>query len=330
MNTEETTPHTDEDQSSPEELAGDAPTSATDPLELMPPMLPRIDSPAEQALAVWEENMPERLYHADRSAVSQSALKEMIQKSPMHFLYKWSIRDGDEPPTDAQRIGTLLHLALLEPEKYAARVVIAKKFDRRTKEGKAGAKAFEASLAPDAIVVDVNEKKQIEAMAISVMSDDMAGPILRSSTMRKELTGYFTCSLTGVRCRIRLDGYDPSGDRLIIDLKTTEDASDEAISKTIWNWRYDVQAATYLEGAMVIDKIPMSEPVPLYVWIFVEKAPPYACVVRFPDEDMLERANADRVAAMRRLKECIVANKWPGYPAAKSIGLPAWAKRKQQ
>lgn len=328
--TEETAPHTDDDQTAPEEQDAAPPTSATDPLELMPPMLPRIDSPAENALAVWEENMPERLYHADRSAVSQSALKELIQKSPLHFHYKWSLRDGDDPPSDAQRIGTLLHLALLEPEKYAARVVVSKKFDRRTKEGKAGAKAFEASLPPDAIVADESEKKQIEAMAMSVMSDPMAGPILRSATMRKELTGYFTCPITGVRCRIRLDGYDASGDRIIIDLKTIEDASDDSISKSIWNWRYDVQAATYLEGAMIIDKIPINEPVPLYVWIFVEKSAPYACVVRFPDDEMLERGGADRVAAMRRLKECIVANKWPGYAPAKSIGLPAWTKRRQQ
>jgi hypothetical protein len=41
-------------------------------------------------------------------------------------------------------LGRAFHCALLEPERFAATHVVAEKFDRRTKEGKAKAEAWEA------------------------------------------------------------------------------------------------------------------------------------------------------------------------------------------
>jgi hypothetical protein len=62
-------------------------------------------------------------------------------RSPAH--YKAWLENPPEP-TPAMALGRAFHCALLEPERFAATHVVAEKFDRRTKEGKAKAEAWEA------------------------------------------------------------------------------------------------------------------------------------------------------------------------------------------
>lgn len=310
------------------------PADAERQIDNLPPVMPRIDEPGHD-VAAWDENVPEELYHADKSAVSSSGGKKLLEDTPLHFYDAWAqpyVEDEEE--SGALRLGTLLHLCLLKPKEYTARVVLAKKFDRRTKEGKAAAAAFEKDLPNKAIIVDANEKRQIEEMALAVLAHPIAGDLIRSKHLRTELTGYFTDPVSRVRCRVRLDGYEvtPNGERTIIDLKSIHRARLADIERAVENFKYAHQAVTYIEAAMVIDKIPIEQPPPLYAWIFVEKTSPYAVRVYYPDERMLADAAVERTEAMKTLARCIRTNKWPGYDeSAQPLSRPAWAlKRAKQ
>jgi hypothetical protein len=61
------------------------------------------------------EGQPTAEYHGDRSAVSSSALKQMLI-SPAHCLRY--LNEGREE-TPAMLTGTMLHAALLEPDRFA-------------------------------------------------------------------------------------------------------------------------------------------------------------------------------------------------------------------
>jgi len=322
-------PPADADEPETEEATpASPPADAAQQIDNLPPVLPRIDAPGEE-VAFWDPEMPEHIYHADRTAVSSTGGKKLLDDTPLHFLDAWAQPyDEDEDETDAKRIGTLLHLCLLKPKEYATRVVLAQKFDRRTKDGKAKALAFEKSLPDGAIIVDAQEKKQVEQMALAVLAHRIAGDLIRSKHLRTELTGYFTDPVSRVRCRVRLDGYEvtPEGYRTIIDLKSIHRARLADIQRSIENFRYAHQAVTYIEAAMTIDKIPTTAQPPDYAWIFVEKKPPYAVRVFCADEQMLLDAHADRKEAMQTLAHCIKTNKWPGYDeSALPISRPAWA-----
>lgn len=298
----------------------------------LPPVMPKLEA-APFTEASWDEKVPEELYHSDKTAVSSTGTKKILTDTPAHFFEAWSQPyDADEDDSsDALRLGTLLHLALLQPELYAKRVVLSQKFDRRTKEGKAAAAAFEKDLPDKAIICDKDEKERIEAMALSVLAHPIAGDLIRSKYLRKELTGYFTCPKSGVRCRIRLDGYEvtPDGARTIVDLKSIFRARLEDIRRAVENFKYANQAVTYVEGACIIDKIPNTEPPPIYAWIFIEKTAPYACRVFYPDAEMLADAQVERDAAMAKLAKCIRENKWPAYELdAQPLSRAAWARKR--
>ena len=73
--------------------------------------------------------VPEHEYRR-MPGVNYSALKHML-RSPMHYKY---MRDNPPEPTAAMRLGTMVHMAVLEPEKFAATYVECKDGDKRTKE----------------------------------------------------------------------------------------------------------------------------------------------------------------------------------------------------
>ena len=87
-------------------------------------------------------SMPAEQYHS-HPAVGHSGLVR-IMRSPAH--YKDVLTDPPDP-TPAMRLGTAFHTALLEPDRFGQTFVVAPKFDRRTKEGKAQAEAWDTENA---------------------------------------------------------------------------------------------------------------------------------------------------------------------------------------
>ena len=79
-------------------------------------------------------DIPAKEYHATK-AVSQSLLKRLGQ-SPAKL--RWHLdHPQDEKDSPAKRVGSAVHCALLEPEKFESSVVVMPDVDRRTKAGKA-------------------------------------------------------------------------------------------------------------------------------------------------------------------------------------------------
>ena len=81
-------------------------------------------------------SMPADHYHL-HPAVGHSGLVR-IMRSPAH--YREYVAHPPEP-TPAMQLGTAFHTALLEPDRFGQSFVVAPKFDRRTKDGKAAAEA---------------------------------------------------------------------------------------------------------------------------------------------------------------------------------------------
>ena len=76
--------------------------------------------------------LPPSDYHAT-PAISAHGLNN-IRKCPAYFRH---CRDNPPDPTPAMRIGTLTHLAVIEPDRFATEVMVAPNVDRRTSAGKA-------------------------------------------------------------------------------------------------------------------------------------------------------------------------------------------------
>lgn len=285
--------------------------------EVKAPRLPLIVKPGEAPPAhvgKWLTLTNEQ-YHADKAALSQSGAKAGA-KSPAHFLAAWTA--APEPPTLPMRVGSLTHEGVFEPAKYA-RVIARPDFgDGRTKAAKDAKAAWDNERSADDVIVTATEKELIDGMVTSVRAHPLVAKLLGEGAA--EQSGYWVDRETGILCRCRPDWIRTDG--VVLDLKTTDDASPESFARTIVKWGYDIQAAHYLDGIEAITKAQAGP----WIFVAVEKAPPYACAVYVADEAMIAHGRAERARIMRTIQRGIITGQWPAYSVdARTISLPTWA-----
>lgn len=288
-------------------------------------VLPRIDL---EPIGVWDPSIPAKIYHADRSALSQGSARKALQTAA-HWYVDWTAPYIDKE-TPALRVGHLLHTCVLEPAKWLPVIEPTfEKVDRRTTDGKKRGAEIDAELAAwrlalpnGAILTTDDEKSHIEAMAMEIMSSRDARALLEEVAAMREVVGYHTHPATGIRCRSMLDLLAPE---LIVDIKTTMDARKEAFRKSIWDYGYHFQAASYTEAEMCISK---RDTRALFAWIVVEKEGHHGVKVYTADDEMMSVGIAERELALSRIAAGIKSGKFETYPTGvESISLPPWAVR---
>lgn len=257
-------------------------------------------------------------YHSS-DAISKSGL-DLIHRSPLHYFCE---KIGDDPDkkrkqTKAMAVGTAFHLMALEPEKFDEAVAVAPDVDLRTIKGKEAFKEFEAINASK-IILRSPDMDDLREMANSIREHAGARYLLQGKGM-VEASMFWQEDSQGVDCRIRPDWMRDDG--LLIDIKTTENAAPDVFDRHFWNFRYHVQSAFYLDGYEAVHK----KASPGFVFIVVEKKPPYAVSLRMVTAEYVDigrRAYLDDLATYAR---CLRENEWPGYGLeVREIHPPAWA-----
>jgi exodeoxyribonuclease VIII len=260
-------------------------------------------------------------YHA-HPALGSSQLKE-IMRSPAHFFAKYRAPDRVPfEPTPQMQFGTVVHAAILEPDTLASVVAVMPDDapDKRTKDGKAWHEAF-ARMSAGRIVLTADRYSEAITIANVVRADPTCATLLHNCNV--EESGFWTDRETGVACKFRPDAI--KRDRsIIVDVKTTSDASEESFAKSIANFRYDLSAAHYMDGALhAFDSQPHS-----FIFIAVETFAPYALAVYRADQTITSKGLHDRNRALRRYAACAAAGEWPGYESGIwPISLPKWARK---
>lgn len=261
-----------------------------------------------------EKRMTNAEYHAHH-AISKSDL-DAVHRSPMHYLYRRE--HPQQQTTPALLAGSVIHKMVLEPETFAEEYIEAPAIDRRTKAGKEEYAAFEQEAAGKIIV-----PKDMITLSVNI-----AEAVSHHKTARALLSGgkaetshFWTDIRTGLECKCRPD-YLRSG--FCVDLKTTQNASPEAFEKAAYNYRYYVQAHWYLHGLKQCDISDAED----FVFIAVEKEPPYAVAVYFADDLMLSLGEMEARSDLDLLSACIHTGSYHGYEEnIQPLSLPKWAAR---
>jgi len=259
-------------------------------------------------------------YHA-HPAISKSHL-DLIARSPLHYWARYIDPKRVIPePTPAMRLGSALHTHVLELDKWDHEYAVAPDgIDRRFKAGKEAWAAFEADAAGKT-VLSRDEADHVMHMGRAILSHPAAAMLLNLPG-EAETTHMWTDANTGLECKCRPDWLTSDG-AIVVDLKTTEDASPAGFRKSIGQWRYGVQAAFYTHSlAEATGTRPMQ-----FIFIAVEKKPPYAVAVYAADEQMIEHGMKTAMRDLAKLAECKAAGNWPSYSdQIEMIGLPAWMR----
>lgn len=258
-------------------------------------------------------------YHR-HPAVSKSHL-DSIARSPLHYWSRYLDPQRQEPePTAAMRLGTAVHTLTLEASSWDERYVVAPQVNRRTNEGKALWASFQAEAAGRELI-SAEDRVIVSRMAESVWRHPAAGALLNTAG-EAETTHMWVDASTELECKCRPDWLLSDGSK-VIDLKTTEDASPAGFRKSIGAFRYHVQAAWYLHGLELATGQRPEE----FIFICVEKKPPYAVAVYVADQEMIDAGWKQARWDLDKLAVCKAADSWPSYSdQIEPIGLPGWMR----
>jgi exodeoxyribonuclease VIII len=225
-------------------------------------------------------------------------------------------RQGEE--SDALAFGAAYHCALLEPAVYAETYVVQPSFgDCRKKENKAARDAWRAENKGKK-PVELADARRIEAMAKALREHPRAGKLLVGGD--PELTLLWNDAETGVRCRARADYYLPKLD-VVVDVKTTADASEPAFSRDVFRYRYHWQHALYRGGFAACGEKPEH-----FVFIAQEKEPPYAIGIYQLDDAGVSAGHRRVRDLLMTMGECIATDKWDAYDTRiQTLSTPTWA-----
>jgi hypothetical protein len=243
-------------------------------------------------------------YHTDTSRISKSGL-DLINRAPALY-YERYLNPNAEPQkeTAALIIGSAVHCAVLEPSEFGKRYAIAPKVDKRTKDGKAAYEAFVAD-AGERIVIDADTATLAERIMTSVLRYKPAAYLLKEGIAEQPI--FWTDTQTEVECKAKPDWITDGG--IIVDLKTTEDASPVGFARSVKKYRYDVQAAFYSDGY----EQSTGKTCNGFMFIAVEKAPPYLVAVYFVGSEDLNNARQRYRENLLAYKQCKQTGIWNGY-----------------
>ncbi len=255
------------------------------------------------------------VYHSDTSRIGKSGL-DLIAQSPAKYYAKYLDPNRErEKKTPALITGSAFHTLVLESWKFQDEYAVMPNFQG---EGSTSKKRdwMEEHAGKDFISLETY--MQISRMRDSIMKHPLCDDLLSVGVVEQRLD--FEDFETGALCKCKPD-FRNTQNGLIIDLKTTEDASEQGFAKSAYNYRYYVQAPFYLDGAVQNGLAPTG-----FVFIAVEKDPPYLVNVFHTDDDLM---NLGRVTYRRDLEmymQCVMSGDWPGYtPDIKRLTLPRWA-----
>lgn len=249
-------------------------------------------------------------------AISRSALWH-IRESPEKFKY---YMEHPEPPTPALIFGQVFHKLALEQDDFFTEFSVAPNIDRRTKDGKAAWAEFIAS-SDSKTVIDADSYQKAKDMVNALYSVPMVEKLLNG---QHELPLFWTDDLTGEACKCRLDCLtEVKNQPIIVDLKTTADASTDGFMRSAIKHGYDFQAAMYSE-----DYKQNFGKTPLFVFIAIEKDPPYSVNILQADEAFIQHGYDVFRELIGIYSECKKTGVFYGYLGKYSVinnlNLPAW------
>ena len=255
----------------------------------------------------------------------------LFAQSPLHWWHaKRNPERVAEEQTAALLVGSACHAAVLEPDLFTAeyasipedaprrptdRQVNAKKPSGDTLEAIAWWRDFETAntgkelLTPDQF-----------ATALAVRDAVYRHPIARTlfTGGRAEQSVHAVDTETGEHIKCRFDYL--SG--MAVDLKTCEDASPDGFGRDAFVLDYFLQPPWYFD----VMASAFGEAPPWWVFVAVEKKPPYAIGIYYATPDQIDLGRRRCRQLFKRLVAAKRLDHWPSYSdhEVRQLELPAW------
>lgn len=241
-------------------------------------------------------------------AVHYSTLKEM-RRSPLHYQHR---DQTPMTPTSAMVMGSAVHTAVLEPDRFPLEYVV---FDGPRRAGKVWDAFEEANQTKTILKVDEYER------CLRIRDAVHAHPAARLVLSRGDAEQSFTWTDkdTGLLCKGRADWI---GNGVLADLKVTHSLDPHLFAVTAYRMGTHIQQSFYRTGLA-------NHGLTVYCRVIaVEPTEPYDVGVFSVGVDVLDVADEEVRHLLARVAQCRASGEWPGrFPDEVPLELPGWVYR---
>jgi hypothetical protein len=294
------------------------------------------------------ENLDAERYHA-AWGVSNSDLKKFAESPEIYYNARiLGVKEDDSDLDDNERksrvMGSLLHLAILEPHRFGEGISHHQKPEtypapKTSKAVKSGA-VKEGDPIPwsgnatfcqdwkdahdDKPVISLKELNRIYGARDAVLKHAVSGPLF-AGPGKNEVSIVAEHPETGLTLRMRADriAQDAIGNSWIIDVKSVPDV--DAFVRSARQFRYNVQSVAYEKTASLAGVKDV-----IFCFVCVELKPRYGvhtvrvvCLSEGSKSEALEIWERD----LRRFAECQEKNEWPASgKEIELIQIRAWGQ----
>ena len=252
-------------------------------------------------------DIPEKEYRAI-NAVSSSFVKESIKS----LKHAHSMLTRDSKPKPAYELGRLIHMAILEPDRYKQDVI---ETDILTKTLKAYKDLKKEHL--DKIILNKKETDMIHGIVEAIGTHTTAPKTIKEG--QAEVTILVMHPTLKMPLKGRLDFLNEDKN-YILDLKTAAQVSNPYFMNDACRYNYHVQAAFYLMLLNFLKSFGET-----YFLLAIEKEEPFDSILYEYGWESIGRGRDLIDEQLPKIKFAIENNEWPGFASEPlMLSLPRW------
>ena len=268
--------------------------------------------------------LPDQEYHS-KPHLSSHQLKEFM-RSPAH--YQALLARKRTRASKAMEVGTCIHMALLEPERFQNAVLWEESCDRRSKAGKELYNEWLLSVRHDHIVISgrstrpeidnivigATDLDNIRGMQEAYYKQSWVAEIHSDGSDHENELSVFQ-EFEGVELRSRFDKVINRD--ILLDVKKTQDANPRTWKYDFLRYGYGYQMAFYrMMFRLEFGKMPSD-----VVIVAIEEQYPHAVVPYIIPSYKLDEYEGKIIENISTFKQCSDLNEWPSYCPGKMIVL---------
>jgi exodeoxyribonuclease VIII len=282
-------------------------------------------------------DMSNENYHGHTDSISRSAIMDFAVSPRKYWANYLNPRKPVKKSTQQMIFGEQFHMMILEPERFEKEFSVQPNYYGLPRVGllkDLGREEYNRQKAERSIVEELNKqileewsasnlsKRSLDsndyahlcAMRDSLQANEEAWNLITEA--KYEQSYFWEDDDTGLLCKARPDILHGS---MVVDLKTTKDASPRAFQSAMCNFGYHIQAAMILDAVRAVDK----REIVTFINIAVEKEYPYSVGVYIIDSAAIASGREKYKRILKELKQARESNVWTDYES-QIIGLPAW------
>ena len=276
----------------------------------------------------WYPDLEDEDYHTDKTTVGSTSLRKILKPNgSLQQFYRHFFLGEQNEETKEQRLGKLVHKAVLEGGVFLKHYVVEPVFTGKTKDGKESTKSAEAKALraewlasqPKGAIITTQAEIDLITKTVEAILAHPDGKYLFKNG-QSEIAGMFVDEETRIRCKIKPDflSFDSS---VLVDFKTTKSSQKFRFGSQAAEYRYDFQLYMYGYGVQMINgKFPE-----ILVNVATEKTDVCEPGIFFYGPNDLLRAESDFRGALRDLRKAIDNNHWPWrQEKLEPIHYPSW------